>query len=99
MNRFILLVSSILLFSTITFAQFDCRSILSSHLTPIKKNSNLLWAAEGVASHGLMNDREITNGMIYFGLENYDYILYNCRNSWFNRNCYNSNTCPFIIWR
>lgn len=69
MTRFILVFSSVLLFSSISYSQFDCRSILNSHLTPIKENSNLLWAAEGIASHGWMNDREITNGMIYLGID------------------------------
>lgn len=61
-----------LLLSNSAFAQFDCRSILGAHLTPIKKEVPLYWGIEGIGSYGKMIDREIVNAMLFGGLE-YDF--------------------------
>ena len=64
--------SLFLLFIAISFSAFsqqDCRSHVGAHLTPFAKNFPLLWAVEGTLSHGLMDDRQITNGFLFVGLD------------------------------
>lgn len=61
-------ITIFLLLAFIVTAQPDCRSIISSHLTPIGQSS-LSWATELTLAGGLMPDREIANGSIYGALD------------------------------
>ena len=51
------------------FSQWTCRSKLPNHLKPFSKNFPLSWAIESTIGHGYMNDREITNMMMFAGLD------------------------------
>lgn len=59
----ILIVFTLLVGINTTHAQRECRSILGAHLTPIVKDSPLLWAVEGTMSPGKMTDRKLKSGM------------------------------------
>lgn len=59
-------------------AQMDCRSMLGAHLTPFKKDGNLLWAIEGTYGPGMMTSpydslsedkTKIRGGMILAALD------------------------------
>jgi len=59
-------------------AQMDCRSMLGAHLTPFKKDGNLLWAIEGTTGPGMMTSpydslaedkTKIRGGMILAALD------------------------------
>jgi len=69
--RFKILVIVIvsLSFSLDGFSQWTCRSKLANHLKPFNQKFPLSWAIEATAGHGFMNDREITNTMMFLGLD------------------------------
>lgn len=69
--RFRLITLLFFFIPLISFSQWDCRSSLNSHLKPIYKKSNLLWAAEFTSGLGVMNDRNIVNTMFFVGLNYY----------------------------
>lgn len=65
-----LILISILTISTINAdAQLECRSILGGHLTPIKKDSPLLWAIEGTIAPGVIDDASIYGFMVLGALD------------------------------
>ncbi|MEA3445087.1 MAG: hypothetical protein U9R19_10225 [Bacteroidota bacterium] len=51
------------------FSQWTCRSKLANHLKPFSKDFPLSWGIESTIGHGYMNDREITNAMMFVGLD------------------------------
>ncbi|MFH2094512.1 MAG: hypothetical protein ABIJ16_02335 [Bacteroidota bacterium] len=69
MKSKIILAAIIILSSSMAFTQWECRSKLGAHLKPFKKDFPLLWAIEQTSGHGYMNDRNITNLMVFAGLD------------------------------
>ena len=68
--RFSVFLAIILFFFTnLASAQPECRSMLGAHLTPIKKVPQLSWAIEETFAHGRMTDRNISNNLLFFGLD------------------------------
>ena len=51
------------------YSQWTCRSKISNHLKPFKKEFPLKWALESTLGHGYMNDREISNYLIFGALD------------------------------
>lgn len=49
--------------------QPDCRSSVPGFLKPFKKDGKLSWAWEGTFGYGLMNDRNVMNGLNYAGFQ------------------------------
>ena len=72
-----LIISSIIFLNSYSvFSQMDCRSMLGAHLTPFKKDGQILWAIEGTMAPGIMtspydslNNTKLNGGMIIGGLD------------------------------
>ena len=71
-----LIFCSIIIFITVlslqmntASAQPECRSMLGAHLTPFHKKIPLSWAIEETFAQGWMTDRNITNNLLYLGLD------------------------------
>ncbi|HBX52552.1 MAG TPA: hypothetical protein DEH02_15925 [Bacteroidales bacterium] len=66
---FFLFIFIFIFFHFNTFSQPDCRSVLGSHLKPFSEKFPLQWALEGTGSFGLSDNRNISNAMLFAGLD------------------------------
>lgn len=68
--RSIFSVFVFIVITNISWAQWDCRSILGAHLHPVFGKKTPFYAGiEGTVGHGYMTDRQITNIMAFAGME------------------------------
>jgi len=67
--KILLILAISLCFNGDVFSQWTCRSKLSANLKPFSKELPLSWAVESTIGHGYMNDREISNAMMFAGLD------------------------------
>lgn len=76
----LIIISCIVIFAGNVKGQMHCRSILGSHLTPVKEEVPLLWAIEGTMAPGVMSsvgeeDNAKLNGGMVIGALDYSFSV------------------------
>ncbi|MFC2131118.1 hypothetical protein ACFLSQ_06755 [Bacteroidota bacterium] len=50
-------------------AQWDCRSMLGAHLSPLYEKAPVSWAGEITMASGLLDGHRVTNSLLIFGID------------------------------